>query len=247
MAAPEPPPQASAAPSYTPIVTDAVRLVRVLFGPRRVFEEQQDKPTFWLPWAVCCAAFIILQFLQGPFQTRVRELALEHAGRPVPAGGPGAVGVVIGIVLGAVTVLVILAVSAGILYLLLSVLGSSTTFKKMLTVAVFAFPIAIIQQILTYLVLSMRGVSSVNGVWDVFVSFGADLLLPADSVTGFTRLVLAGIGPLALWQLWISATGVGVYGKVGKGKAWGIAVAAWLIGLVLAAGMGAMGMKAAGG
>lgn len=246
MAAPAP--QAPAGGSYTPILTDLLRLGRMFFGPRGVYEEQQDWPTFWMPWVAVSIVFVVLQMFQRPFQNRVRELVLQQMGRPVPTGGGGVLSMAIGVVTGALTVLIICAISAGILYLLLMMLGGHGTYKKMLTVAIFATPILVLQQLLTFVVLSSRGLASITGVWDVFVSFGADLLLPADAQVGaFTRVFLAGIGPLAIWQVAITAIGLTVMGKVGKGIGWTVATLAYLIGLALSAGLASVGMKMAGG
>jgi hypothetical protein len=244
MAAPEP--QAPTAVAYTPVVTDLLRLIRAPFNPRAVFEEQQDQPTFWMPWVVVSIAFAILQFLQRPFQARLRELIFEHLNRPAPPAGAGVVSIVIGLATGAVTVLVLAALSASVCYLLLSVFGGETTFKKMLTVSIFAWPIALVGQLLTFVVLSMRGAASINSVWDLFVSFGSDVLLPADAQLGaFSRIFLAGIGPLAIWQVVVSMIGLRVLGKASKGGAWATAIIAYLILLAIAAGLGAFGMNAA--
>lgn len=231
-----------------PFVTDAWRLVRVLFSPGAVFGEQQDRPTFWRPFIVVTVVFMILQVLQQPFQARVREIALQQAGRATQAGPGGPVAMVIGLVIGAIVVLIMLAIVAGILYLLVTAFGGEASYKKMLTVAVFCWPIAILQQVLTYVVLTMRGVDSIHTIWDSFVSFGADLLLPADaSVGAFTRFYLAGIGPLAIWQVAISAVGLMVLAKMKKGPAWAAAIVCYLVFLVIPAALGAFGMKAAGG
>jgi len=213
-----------------------------------VYEEQQEKPTFWMPWVVLSILFIVLQRLQHPYQMRVQELVLQQMGRPMPTGGGGVVSLVVGAVTGALTLLVICAISAGILYLLLMMLGGQGTYKKMLTVAIFAAPIFVLQQLLTFVVLTSRGLASINSVWDVFVSFGADLLLPADAQVGaFARVFLAGIGPLAIWQVAITAIGLTVMGKVGKGIGWTVATIAYLVGLALSAGLASFGMKMAGG
>jgi hypothetical protein len=246
MAAPEP--EATAAASYTPIVTDLSRLVRAPFTPGRVFEEQKDSPTFWMPWAILAIVSIVLQFLQRPFQQRVREVLLQQLGRPAPPGGAGAVSAVLGAVFGVVTLLALLAISAGVLYLLLMIFGGESRYKKILTVVVFAWPVVILQQVLTFIVLSMRGLSSINGVWDMFVSFGADLLLPSDAHLGaFARVFLAGIGPLAIWQVAITAVGLTIMGKASKGAAWSVATIGYLIGLLIGSGLAAFGMKMAGG
>ena len=249
MTQPQPAPApAPAAAGGIPFVTDAVRLARVLFSPGAVFAEQQERPTFWRPFLIVMVVLAVLQFLQQPFQARIRELAIQAAGRQAPAGPGGPAAIVIGVVVGALILLIMVAISAGILYLLVTAFGGEASFKKMLTVTVFAWSIGVIQQLLTFVVLSMRGVDSIHNVWDAFVSFGADLLLPADaSVGAFARIYLAGIGPLAIWQIAICAVGLQVLGKLGKGAAWGAAIIAYLVFLLIPSGLGAFGMKMAGG
>ena len=246
MAAPQP--QAAPSPAYTPVITDLWRLVRAPFVPRTVYEEQQAAPTFWIPWALVCAFFFVLQFLQRPFQQRVRELVLQKLGQPASAGGASLAGTLIGIAGTFLTVLVLACIAAGIYYLVLMVFGGQTTYKRMLTVTIFAWPIALLQQLLTYIALSIRGVDSIQSVWDAQVSFGADLLLPSDTtVSAFLRLFLAGIGPIAIWQLIVTVIGLKTLGKVSTGAAWTAALVAFLVMLVGLAALGAVGMKAAGG
>ena len=245
MAAPAPDPQPV---SYTPVLTDLWRLVRAPFAPRAVYEEQQSAPTFWMPWVLVSVIFAALQILQRPFQMRVRDLVLQKLNQPIPPGGFSAVRSVIGFLGAGVTVLVLACIGAGILYLLTMVFGGQTSFKKMLTVCIFAWPIAILQQVLAYVVLSIRGVDSIQSVWDVQVSFGADLLVPSDAtLSAFLRLVLAGIGPLAIWQLVITAVGLKTLGKVSWATAWTVAIIAAVILLLGLSALGAVGMKAAGG
>ena len=247
MTAPETP--AAASDAGTPFVTDAVRLVRVLFSPGAVYAEQEEQPTFWKPWLIVCVLWMALQFLQRPFQTRVQELAMAQAGRTMPAGaGTGAVTYVVGGVTAFLTVLVMSALTAGILYLLMAGMGGETTYKKMLTVVIFTWPLALLQQVLTFVVLTMRGVESINSVWDMFVSFGPDLFLPADTqMSPFFRLFLAGISPLQIWGMVITAVGLMVLAKVSKGAAWTAAIISFLITLAVGAGIGAFGIKAMGG
>jgi hypothetical protein len=225
-----------------------MRLVRVPFSPGDVFAEQRERPTFWLPWVVVSVIFAVIQILQSPFQRRVQELMMAQAGRPVPTGGPGPLSYVITTATGFVTVLVMCAISAAILYMLMSVLGGETTYKKMLTVAIFTWPIALLQQLITVAVLMQRGVAAIRGPWDMFVSFGADVLLPADAQLGaFMRIFLAGIGPLQIWGVVITAVGLMVLAKAGKGSAWTGAIVSYLVGLSIGAGLGSFGMKMMGG
>lgn len=233
-----------------PFVTDAGRLVRVLFSPGDVYGEQQDRPTFWRPWLIISILWAVLQFLQRPFQMKVQELMLAQRGvtTPPPGAGSGAVSYVIGGATAFLTVLIMSAITAGILYLLAAGMGGETSYKKMLTVVIFTWPLALFQQLLTFVVLTMRGVDAIRGPWDLFVSLGADLLLPADAQVGaFTRIFLAGIGPLQIWGLVLTAVGLMVLGKLGKGAAWTAATISFLVGLAVGAGLGSFGMRAMGG
>jgi len=230
-----------------PIVTDAVRLARALISPGAVFAEIQERPTFWGPFAVIAILNVILNYLQQPFNQRIGQIMTERAGRPFtePTAVRTAVSAVLG---GALGPLVLCAIVGGVLYVLVSVFGGQTTYKKMMTVSIFTWPVTLIQLVITYVVLNNRGVASISGPQDMFVSLGADLLLPGDmSIGNFTRLVLAGIGPLPIWKLTITAVGLMVMGKVGKGQSWTAAIIIYACAVLVAAGVGAWGMKMMGG
>ncbi len=245
MAAPD---TAAPSTSYSPVVTDLMRLVRVLFSPGAVFGEIKDKPTFWMPWFLVSIMFAVVQFLQAPFQTRVREIMMQQSGRELPAGATGPVAQILGAVFTPVVVLIIVAIAAAILYGLTAAFGGEATYKKMLTVTIFMWPLEVIRQLLTYAVLSMRGVESINSAADMWVSLGADLLLPTDAGVGtFVRAVLAGIGPIQIWGAAIVAVGIATLTGLEKGKAWTVAIISWLIGVVVGGGLAAVGMRFAGG
>ncbi len=230
----------------TSFMADAVRLVRVLFSPGAVFGEIQNRPTFWRPWILVSIVSVIITYLQRPFQQRVQSIIMEHAGRPMPADTP--LKMVLALCASPIVVLVLMAISAVILYGLASAMGGEVTYKKMLSVVAFSFPPILIQQIITVAVLMTRGVQSISGPADMFVSLGADLALPADASVGyFTRFVLAGIGPLQIWALVIVAIGVMVMGKTSKGSAWTAAIIHFIILLVAFSALGALGAGMMGG
>lgn len=244
MTAPAPQAPAVAAP-YTPVVTDLMRLARAPFAPTAVFEEQQDRPTFWMPFLIVSVAWTALQLLLQPFQRRATELAMAQAGRPVPAGSGSQV---MTFITAPLTVLVMSAIAAGVLYMLVAAFGGETTFKKMLTVTIFTWPITVLTQVLTWVVLTMRGIDSITGPTDMMVSLGLDNLLPSSVQLGyFLRFLLAGVGPLQIWSLAITAIGIGVLAKLGKGSAWTAATVSYVIFLLFGAGVATLGMKALGG
>lgn len=221
------------------MITDALRLVRVLFSPGDVFREIKERPPFWVPFFLVAIVFAVTQMLASPFQMKVREIMVTQAGQPAPPAASGTVAMIGTLVVTPIMVLLMSAIAAGILYVLMQMLGGEdATFKRMLSVVIHAWPATLILQALTVGVLYMRGLDSIRTTSDAQVSLGLDLLLPAEMAVGaFTRAVLAGIGPLQIWGLVITAVGLEVLGGAEKGKAWTGAIISFVIGLLIAGGL----------
>jgi hypothetical protein len=235
MAAPEP--QATTAVAYTPVVTDLLRLIRAPFAPTAVFEEQRDKPTFWLPWLVLSALFAIVMVFMLPISIQAARAAAAAKGAPLPDSalsiirvssllGP-AVGLLIGVMIGAV-----------ILYFVLMVTGAEARFKGLMTVSIFVAPITVLQTALTTVMLRMRGIETIQSPADAQQSLGLDLMFPVDFTQAHRALaaLLRGIGPFEIWALVITALGLMALEKVPKNKAWTAAMVSFVIGLVIRAG-----------
>ena len=235
MAAPES--QAPPAATYTPVLTDLLRLIRAPFAPTGVFEEQRDKPTFWLPWIVLSALFAVVMVFMLPIAMQAARAAAAAKGAPLPDSaltiikvssllGP-AVGLLIGCLLGAV-----------ILYFVLMILGAEGRFKGLMTVSLFAATITVLETAVTTWMLRMRGVDAIQSPADAQQSLGLDLLFPVDFTQAHRALaaMFKGIGPFEIWVLVVTAVGLMSLEKVEKNKAWTTAVVAFVIGLLLRAG-----------
>ncbi|MFI5280139.1 MAG: YIP1 family protein [Gemmatimonadales bacterium] len=230
-----------------PIVSDAVRLLRVLISPGAVFAEIEQRPTFWGPFAVVAILNVVINYFQQPFNQRIGQIMTERAGRPFtePTAVRTAISAVLGGTLGP---LILCLLVGGVLYVLVSVFGGQTTYKKMITVSIFTWPVTLIQLAVTNVVLASRGVASINGPQDLFVSLGADLLLAGDTQIGvFPRLLLAGIGPLPIWKLTLTAVGLMVMGKLDKNQGWTAAIIIFVLAVLMTATIGALSMKMMGG
>lgn len=235
MAAPEP----QAAAKSTPFVTDVLRLIRAPFAPTGVFAEQRDAPTFWMPWLIVSIVFAAVTLLAMPFQIHAMRIAAEASGRPLPPGMEKFAA--IGVVATPLATLFFAMAGAVFLWLPLMATGAEVRFRGLMCVTIFAWPIVILQQALNYVVLSIKGVESVQTMRDLQVSLGLDLLLPTDAhVSAFVRTFLQGIGPLPIWQLIIVAMGLMALEKVSSAKAWTAAIVSYLALLVISAGAGSM-------
>jgi hypothetical protein len=235
MAAPEP--QATTAPAYTPVLTDLLRLLRAPFAPRGVFEEQRDAPTFWLPWIVLSVLFAVVMVFMLPISIQAAHAAAAAKGAPLPDSALGliristllgpAIGLLIGSLIGAV-----------ILYFVLMISGAEARFKGLMTVSIFAAPVAVLQTAVTTLMLRMRGVESILTPADAQQSLGLDLLFPVDFTQAHKALaaLLRGIGPFEIWVLVVTAVGLMALERVAKNKAWTAAIVSFVVGLVIRAG-----------
>src|SRR5262245_5024666 len=141
MTTPTPAPAAAPAPANTgiPVISDAVRLVRVLFSPGAVFEELNARPTWWGAWIVIGIATAIINLLNSPFQQKVRDIMVARSGRPVPGGGGGMAAKAIGFVTAPLGVLVFGAILASLLYLLMVAFSAEGTFKKAMVIVFYAW------------------------------------------------------------------------------------------------------------
>ncbi len=235
MAAPEP----QAAAKGTPFVTDLLRLVRAPFAPTGVFAEQRDAPTFWMPWLIVSVLFAAIGLLASPFQIHAMRAAAEAAGRPFPPAAEKFA--IFGVFFTPIITLILAMVGAVFLWLPLMATGAEVRFRGLMCVTIFAWPIVILQQVLNYVVLSIKGVESVQSVRDLQVSLGLDLLIPTDAhVSAFIRTFLQGIGPLPIWQVIIVAMGLMALEKVSSAKAWTAAIVSYLALLVVSAGAASM-------
>lgn len=242
MAAPEP--QATAAGSYTPILTDATRLARVLVSPRAVFDEQREKPTWFLPWLVVAIIVIVIGIFQTPYTMRTIELALEARGSTaqVPAGAMHTQAM-IGSIVTPIFFLIFGAIGAGILYLILAVTGSSVRYRAMLSATIFSQAVLPIQFILQAVILRLRGAPDVaiSSIADAQPGLGLNLLLSADATSShFLTALLGGIGPLPIWALIITAVGIMRLDKVKTGAAWTAALGSYVVLLLVAAGLASL-------
>jgi hypothetical protein len=242
MAAPEP--QATASTSYTPILTDAMRLARVLVSPRAVFDEQRDKPTWFLPWLVVAIICIVIGIIQAPYTMRMIQLALEARGTAaqVPASAMQTQAT-IGSVVAPIFFLIFGAIGAGILYLILAVTGSSVRYRAMLSAMIFSQAVLPIQYVLQAVILRMRGAPDVaiSSMADAQPALGLNLLLSAEATSShFLSALLGGIGPLPIWALIITAVGIMRLDNVKKGAAWTAAVGSYVVLLLVAAGLASL-------
>ena len=234
MTTPEPVSAAPAQAAGIPVVTDFLRMVRVLVSPTAVFDEQKEAPTFWVPWLLLCVLLLAVSFVNFPYTLAAARLGAAAQGRPVPAAAESIMRYSMLVAVPLVT-LVMLLLTAGVMYLVLMAVGGEVRYKGLMSVAVFSGMLGVLQILATFAVLKLRGPDGLTTFADYQVSFGLDLLLPADTtLPKFAEAMMKGISPFSLWGLAITAIGIRTMEKTSKGAAWTAAVVSLVLGLLVA-------------
>jgi hypothetical protein len=163
-------------------------------------------------------------------------MAAAPQARPVPSGALLTIFGLIGLIL---FLGLIFVVSGLLLWVLASVLGGGEAkFSTMLSVATYAaVPSAILLGIVGVIVLHMQGTSGITSTQDLQPALGLDLMAPGAK--GFVGAVLKSINPFSIWGLVLTAIGVTTTQRVSKSTGYTVAISAFVIGVLIAGGLGA--------
>jgi hypothetical protein len=144
---------------------------------------------------------------------------------------------------GFVGAFVMFSLVAAIYLLIVLAMGGSINFWQALAAAVYSwFPVMLIHRVLSLIILFLRDPADLHPIRDqqtlVTDNLGA-LLNPADSPVLW--VLASAIGVLAIYQLWLAATGLKNAGeKVSGGAAWTAAIIVWFFGIAIAAASAAL-------
>jgi hypothetical protein len=213
-------------------------VVKVLFEPGAVFERVRARPAFLAPYLVIMAVQVILFFVNLPYLKAAiqAQMATQAAGRPAPSTG---VLVAFGLVGLIIVLTIVMVVSGLILWMLASMLGGGEAkFSTMLSVALYsAVPSAILLGIVGTIVVHLQGTGQLTSPQDLQPALGLDLLAPGAK--GFGGSVMKAINPFSIWGVVLTAIGVSTTQRTSKGTGYTVAVIGFVIGLLIAGGLGA--------
>jgi len=213
-----------------------VDVVKVLFEPTAVFERVRARPSFFAPFLAIIVVQCVLFFVNLAYLKVAVAAQAAAAGRPVPGTGVLAAFGLIGLIL----VLGIIFLLTGlILWVLASVLGGGEAkFSTLLSVAAYSgVPSAILLSVVGTLVLHLQGTGQITSPQDMQPALGLDLLV--SGAKGFVGAVLRGINPFSIWGMVLMAIGVSTTQRISKGNGYTAAVTAFVILLLIGAGLSA--------
>lgn len=211
-------------------------VIKVLFEPTAVFERVRTRPSFFAPFLTIIAVQCVLFFANLSYLKIGVAAQSATAGRPAPGTAVLAVFGLIGLI---VILGIIFLLTGLILWVLASVLGGGEAkFSTMLSVAAYAaVPSAILLSIVGTIVLHLQGPGQITSPQDMQPALGLDLLV--SGAKGFVGGVLKGINPFSIWGMVLMAMGVSTTQRMSKGNGYTAAVAAFVILLLIGAGLSA--------
>jgi hypothetical protein len=207
-------------------------LLKVLYEPTAVFDRVREKPKFLAPYIALALAVVLITTLQLPYSKAA--MVAQFAQRPnmTPDQVQTALKFAsVGVVIAPLAYALILVISAFLLWVIVSLVGSEARFKTLLSVATYASIAYVLLSAVGLIVLTMRGTSAIASQLDLQPALGLDLLAP--DAKGFALALLRGVNPFSLYGLFLTATGIAVTHRTSKGAAYTAAVIQMLIGLTI--------------
>jgi len=216
-------------------------LVRVLFSPGEVFERVRERPKFLLPWIGLSIIIVLIAYMMMPFTHAAMASRMAQIAQQNPQAAANAAKFeMFGIAFAPIFLLIGLLISAGLLWLLVTLFaGGDSKFVTLLSVSTYVAVPTMLLQIAGVIVLKMKGVDAVTSPDDLRPPLGLNLLAPDTG--GFMGALLAGINPFSLWAMVLTAIGVQVTHKTSKGAAYTVAIIATMLGVLISSAFASLG------
>jgi hypothetical protein len=214
------------------------RVVGVFFNPRQTLEAVAEKPIWWDVLIVLLVSMSIYSALIMPLATRDALANYQtETGTPPPDFGQMPKWIlVIGAIAGLFSIMVMVFLTCGIIYLMGRMFSTAGDFAKIIAVYLHAGLVdSLLGNIIRLVLILMKKT--------IRVSTSLAVLLPADvPLRSFGHILLSQFDFFRLWAFGILAFGLSAVFKVDRKKALWIAFLSWLIITLLAAGLSGLGL-----
>ena len=214
-------------------------LFRVLYEPSAVFGRVAEKPKFLAPFIGLAILIIIIAYFTLPYSQAAMASKMAEIAQQNPAAAANAQKFAsLGLVIAPIGFAVILVIVTTVLWVTVSVFGGEGKWGTLLSVSTYTAITGILLQAIGLVVLMMKGVENVTSPQDLQPALGLNLLAPG--MKGFMGAFLGGINPFAIWGVVLNAIGIQVTHKTTKGAAYGAAIVAALVLLLIVAGLASL-------
>jgi hypothetical protein len=206
----------------------------MLTAPSRVFDDIREGRVGWRqPWLIISFMYMVVTFLSLPIQVALLELNPKNASpelldqqiRMVDNFGW------VWVILTPLGVLILQLIVAGLTYILVTIMSQRATFKQYLTLNFFSSIPAMIGQLLSVVIIRLRGLEGIMGPEDARMSFSLRALAPPDSAP--MKGLYGGVEFFTIWSLVLLVMGLMSVFGMKRSQALGVVIPMWLIMVVM--------------
>ncbi|HEX9934061.1 MAG TPA: Yip1 family protein [bacterium] len=222
------------------------RIVGVFASPKETFTDLDRRPTWLLPFIILVVAVIAMQLLIHDISIQDNLARIEASGRltqeqldarQAQLSGPASY---IGLVFSPIGILFVWCVMAGLLLFGgNTILGGSSTFKKMLALVSWSSLIGIISMVINIILILSEGTSQ-------GVTISPAYFLPAAPLGEAPPVLyrfLSKFDPFTIWQMVLWTIGVSVMYKFTVKKSALFVGTLWVLWILLSVALGGLFYK----
>ncbi len=233
---------ASSSPSSQPAsqsepVSPVRGLIDVFVNPAALFERLRDRPDWVIPLVAGCVVMLVVQYFLHPYTSRatlgmindstppqVAQALREAANKPADWK----------LIFQPIGYAVMSLIGAGILTGLAAMFTAKGKFKPILSAFLYAKLVVLPSLLLTLLIVSLRGVDSVNSMMDIMWTIG-----PAMFVTDnkFLFNVLTQINLFEAWYVVLLVIAIQKVTGAKRGSSIAVVGVYWVLGAATQIGM----------
>lgn len=209
------------------------KIIDLYFSPKEVFKQLNEKPDWVIPVVLALVVSLIFTMIllpkvilpEGSKKILEMERLTEEQKEAAVAGLEGIRPYITTPIAVIVSTFFLIFIKAGIFFLIFSLLGSRTVFKKILAVVSYSFLVGIPESILKSILMFLKGSTR------VYTSLA--LLTPNLDFKSPVFRVLSRIDIFTIWNLSLISLGCAVIYNMKEKKTFMIVFGLWLLWLLL--------------
>ena len=218
---------------------EILQLFNIIPAPTEVYEDLNRSPRSRIPLIFLVISSAVIGWFMIPAMIEPMRKIFESS-----FGGGGARAAVNGITKSMIVAQLVIApgvtvlrwfVLAGIFLLLAVIVAGNDghSFKRLFSAVAYTESIFIFMNLLTLLIINLRGLDRLESAHDLTIFKGLEVLLKDENSSPILWSLLSALNPFTTWYILTLSVGFHVMIKTGKVKSIGIVSIGWLCWVLL--------------
>ena len=201
----------------------------IFVDPKKVFNRIDAGLEWWKPFILVAVIMIFIVWAQAPVNMHVMSLnerGLSEEQLQVTMDRMGTFQVV-GYIMAPIVALIIYLLSALVVNITANLMSGRSDYRKALSLSIFAGLIPLVEQIISVVVVRMRGIENIQSTQDAQISLS---LAPLFSGSGnFLTSILKSLSIFGIWYYIVMALGIAAIYRINVKKSAVPVVILWII------------------